>query len=59
MNYLLVCTQDIGTRTINETFYTVNFISEKTRCIYLFNYSYLSKGLQIKIILFMLVEDVM
>ena len=57
--YLLVCTQDIGTRTINGSFYTVNLISEKTGCIYLFNSSYLSQGLPIKISLVISVGDVM
>ena len=59
IQYLLVWTQDFRTRTINGTFYTVNLLSEKTGCIYLFNSSYLSQGLQIKITLVMLVEYVM
>ena len=48
--------QDFRTRTINGTFHTVNL---KTGFIYLFNSSYLSQGLQIKITLVMLVEYVM
>ena len=49
--YLLVCTQDIWTRTINGSFNKVNLILEKTGCIYLLNSSYLSQGLQIKLTL--------
>ena len=56
---MLVCTEDIGTRTINGSFNTVNLISEKTGCIYLFNSSYLSQELHIKITIVMSVEDVM
>ena len=51
--------QYFKTRTINGSFYTVNLISEKIGCIYLFNSSYVSQGLQIKITLVMLVEYVM
>ena len=51
--------QDFGTRIINKTFYTVNSISEKIGFIYLFNSSYLSQGLQIKISLVMFEEYVM
>ena len=57
--YLLVCPQDIRTKTINGSYYTVNLKSEKTGCIYLFNSSYLSQGLHNKITLVMSVEDVM